>query len=700
MSTSQRRWAKGSEPVALDHAEAVIVDQYTRLVRLAYLTLPSSLTRHRRVLVAHSLVQRALPGFGTRRTAARASKIPLPRAGDDAPEPGTAEPETERTASAPPGASWTGTSWMTARVLCAALTHGRRPRGWPDRLPPPRELLPTLPVVWGLRLFPRAGGTEEIALAQLLSEVSAPSRAAFVLCRLDGLPRAEVAELLTAAGVSDAEKALETACHVEESVGEAAGALLRSQEFDACSVQTRPTDLLRRRRRFRLVWCAVGIAAISSGALATLSSSAQRDEPERPAGVRPAISADALLRTTPDAWADTSRVDFTAWPARGSRADDRALLTRALSTWTKPPRGTRVGAGRAATTEPPSPSTQLLYAGVVGKEAVVLFHDDSRVVRYGEPSSPAEPATLDFSRADDSDVTTAAALVAGREDGKVRYLTAPWIAEARTRDLLKPNAPGGPLDVSGEGLTAPVDVPSATGPCDSLPVLQLRSSVKIVEKHAFLVTDLGDLTPAHLSYTPLPGSGVPSRQPREATSSTALVSWARGACRLSELRGNGVRSVNQWDFAEQDLPENGGRAVWSCVRASTWRGPGDVTLQFRTSGESATAPAKVVGRARSTAACSRFGQHVVASTRWTAGSGHRYLLAAGSRDVTRISVTGDVDTDKRGRTLAVRAPQDARATVRARLTDGEELAEVGAASPRAAGRPASAASTASQRARG
>ncbi|NDZ91101.1 hypothetical protein G3I23_37195, partial [Streptomyces sp. SID10115] len=108
---------------------------------------------------------------------------------------------------------------------------------------------------------------------------------------------------------------------------------------------------------------------------------------------------------------------------------------------------------------------------------------------------------------------------------------------------------------------------------------------------------------------------------------------------------------NQWDFAKQELPEDGGRAVWSCTRASTWRGPGSVLLQFRTSAESATAPAEVVGRARSTAACSRFGQHVVASTRWTAGSGHRYLLAAGSRDVTRITVTGEVDAERRGRTL-------------------------------------------------
>ncbi|MFI7320829.1 hypothetical protein [Streptomyces venezuelae] len=665
MSTSQRRRAKAFEPVALDHAEAVIVDQYTRLVRLAYLTLPGRLNRHRRVLAAHSLVQRALPGFRVRHATAR---VPLPRTGSaDGGGPREVEP------------ARTGTAYMTARVLSAALAHERRPRGWPDRLPPPRQLRPALPVVWGLRLFPRAGGTEEIALAQVLSELSAPARAAFVLCRLDGLAQPEVVDLLTAADVPDPEAALRAARRVEETVGEAAGKLLRSQEFDACSVQTRPTDLLRRRRRFRLLWCAAGITAISCAALLTIGPvPVPGDKPARQTGGRPAISADTLLRTPPDAWADTSRVDFSAWPARGSRTDDRELLTRALSAWTAPPPGTRVGAARETTTEPPPRATQLLYADVVDGEAVVLFHDGRRVVRYVEPASPSEPASLDFSRADDSDVTTAAALAVSRKDGKIRYLTAPWIAEARTRDLLRPDSPGRPLDVSGQGLTATVDAPSAAAPCDSLPVLQLRSSARIVEKHAFLVTDLGDLAPAHLSHTPLPGTGAPARQPREATSGTALRSWAHGACRLSELRGRGVRAVNQWDFAEQELPEDGGRAVWSCTRASTWRGPGSVLLQFRTSAESATAPAKVVGRARSTAACSRFGQHVVASTRWTSGSGHRYLLAAGSRDVTRITVTGDIDAERRGRALAVRAPEDARVTVRARLADGgAELGEVG-----------------------
>ncbi|MFE6161633.1 hypothetical protein ACFQ7F_22285 [Streptomyces sp. NPDC056486] len=656
MSTSQRRAAKGSGRVALDQVEAVIVDQYTRLVRLAYLTLPHTLSRHRRVLVAHALVQRALPGFRVGRSI---SRVPEQRRGT---RKGTPDPALAST---------------RARVLRSALAHDRRPRGWPGFLPPPRTLRPMLPVVWGLRLFPRAGGGEEIALGQVLSEVPAPARAAFVLLHLESLSRSEVIQLLTAAGVPQPKHVLRTARDVEAAAGGAAEALLRSREFDACSVQTRPTDLLRRRRRFQLAWFTAGIVGLCCAVLMTTVGSTPSAEPSRTVDVHPAISAAQLVHTPRDVWADTSRVDFTAWPARGTRIGDDALLTRALATWTDPPHGTRVSVVRGTSAEPPPGNTQLLYAGDIGQESVVLFHDGRRVVRYDEPPSSSSAASLDISRSDEADVTTAAALVVSRKAGKVRYLTAPWIAEAQTRDLLAPNSPGRPLDVSDEGVTDTVPESPGKGSCDSLPVLQLRSSSKIVEKHAFLVTDLGGIAPVHLSYTPLPGTGAPPRQPREATSGTALRSWARTACQLPEMRRRGVRSVNQWDFAEQDLPERGGKAVWSCTRASTWRGPGDVLVQFRTSTASATAPAKVVGKARSTAACSRFGQHIVASTPWTAGSGRHYLLAAGSREVTGIDVTGDVDVTERGRTLAVKAPRKPGVTVRADLKDGETLEEVG-----------------------
>lgn len=41
--------------------EAALLDHYPDLVRLAYANLPPNLSRHRRVMAAHSVVQRALP---------------------------------------------------------------------------------------------------------------------------------------------------------------------------------------------------------------------------------------------------------------------------------------------------------------------------------------------------------------------------------------------------------------------------------------------------------------------------------------------------------------------------------------------------------------------------------------------------------------------------------------------------------------
>ncbi|MEU7237929.1 hypothetical protein [Streptomyces chrestomyceticus] len=679
MVTSQRRSPDGRERLTLHEAEAGLVEHYTALVRLAYLTLPPSLSRHRRVLTAHGLVQRALPGFRLRKTA---PQVPAQR-------PGPARPGPERL----------GPAWARERVLRAALAYERRPRGWPKSLPPPRALRPMLPVVWGLRLFPRAGGREEIALGQALSGLSADVRAAFVLSRADELPDAQVRTLLEAAGAGRPDRSLRVARQLDAPAVAAAQTLLRSAEFNACSVQTRPTDLLRRRQRYRLAGAVAAVVAV--GALVLTATGSAPDQRLAPSAVGQ-VTAAGLVRAPRTEWADTSRVDFTAWPPRGGRAGDRGLLDRALATWSRPPRGTRVSRTPGTFTGPPPYGTQLLYAGEADGDAVVLLHDGLRTVRYSEPLSPGGRATLDFARTDSSDVTTAAALVVSRTHGAARYLTAPWIAASATRDLLRPDVRARPVRVSTEGITEPLPSPAASGPgasgsatsgpdasgsatsspstsgpstsspCASWPALQLRSSARIDEQDTFLVTDLGGLVPAHLTHTPLPGGGAPAHQPREATGTAALASWARTACHLAGLPVD-VRAVDVWDFAGHPLPERAGRAVWSCVRADTWRGPGEVSVRFTAPG----ATGRVVAWERATAACSRFGQHVVASADWRARSGHTYLLAAGSRAVTGIEVTGAVRASAAGRVLAVRAPANAQAQVSARLTGGGTLAEVG-----------------------
>lgn len=733
-------------------AEAELLDRYTALVRLAYLTLPPRLTRHRRVLRAHAAAQRALPGkTGLRLPRQRGERTAAgPEASGgagtaDGPSVATADgpnaglgdgpiagkpggPNTEPNAEPSAGQDAGLGDGVRARVLRSVLRLERRPRGWPKAVPPPRALLPGLPVVWGLRVFPRAGGAEEIALAQALSRVPAPVRAAFVLRRVDGLPEDRVERLLGAAGVDAPAAAVRGARRLDDSVSPTAEALLRSREFDACSVQTRPTDLVRRRRRKRLAQTLLASAAVAAVLLLVADPREDSDSTPSSGAALPygslapgsgALDPDRLVRVPSGAWADTSRVDFTAWPARGARADDRELLTRALTAWTAPPRGLRARSVAGTPTEPPTRAPQLLYAGDVpgtgaaqpaasgtpGKKAVeeegeepadtavVLFSDGERLARYREPREGTPD--LEISRTDNADVTTAAAVVLTRADGAARYLTAPWIAEAGTRDLLRPETPGRPLGLGPDGVTGWVRGPGAGGAgCPDWPVLQLRSSPRIVEKHAFLLTDLGGLSAAHLTYTPPPGHG-PARRPREATGSAALLSWAHSACRLATLRDSGVRAVNTWDFAEQKLPEDAGPAVWTCTRASTWRGPGSLLVQFRTAEGPASRPARLVARTRDTAACSRFGQHIVAGTPWRAPSGQEFYLAAGSREVTRLTVTGGAQAEVRGRTLAVRtgrtgetsgdgtsaptrrgAEESAPPRVTGRLADGEVLRQV------------------------
>ncbi|MFK0170810.1 hypothetical protein ACIQU5_18565 [Streptomyces sp. NPDC090306] len=654
-----RRTAGGAGTDVLT-AESALVEQYGDLVRLAYLVLPASLNRHRRVLLAHSLVQRALPHGRAPRSAAAVP--PQRHAGQPAGGGPALDP-------------------LRTEVVRGALAHERRPRVWPARLSPPRALAPHLPLVLGLRLFPRSGGAHETALVQALSGVSAPVRAAFVLGRLDGLSDAAVRDLLVRAGAPDARGAVRAAARLEADAGEAAAALLASREFDACTVQAHPTDLLRRRRRVRLAGLLGAGVVVAAAALVSTGAAGVGAGPDgSPRPVAGAPAAKDLVRTAPGAWDDTSRVDFTAWPARGSRARDDALLNRALAAWARPGRGTQVAYAKDTARDTPPAAPHLLFAGDLDGRAVVVLYDGQRLARYDEPSGTGGARGLTVARVDDADVTTAAAVTLDVRDGRARYLLAPWVAEAGTRDLARPDTVARPLDVSGDGVTAAVPVLSSAGGCGgSRPVLQLRSSSRIAEKHAFLLAGVGDLSPVHLTYTPLPGHGTPpARQPREATGSAALLAWAHLACGLDGVRGSGVRAVNAWDFAEQDLPADGGHAVWTCSRADTWRGTGNVTVALRTDRQSTASAAAVVAGARSTAECSRFGQHVVAGAQWRAPDGHWYLLAAGSRAVTGISVDGDVRANASGRTLAVRSPHGAQVRVSARLSTGGSLAAVGA----------------------
>lgn len=631
-----------------DDAEAALVEHYPRLVRLAHLILPPALGRHRRVLAAHSLVQKSLTAARSRPGPTPGPTVPAQR---DEPGPGQGQGQGQGPVLA----------WLRSRVVSAALRAAARPRWSLGRHP--------LPAVLGLRLFPRAGGDDELALESALAAVTPEVRAAFALRVLEGLTPQSAALLLSTAGVTAPDRALHAAEHLRTTIGPAAESLLQGAEFDPCTVQARPTDLLRRRHRTRLaaLAAAVLLAASTAAVLTPKPGTATPAPPATALDIAAARAADPelLVRTPGEQWSDTARVDLTAWPARGARTGDTALLSRALDAWARGSgsrtvrrngdrTAVRVTVAPGTPTTPPAAPARLLFAGQVDGSAVVLLHEGDRLVRYAEPLTGQGGAALELARADDADVTTGAAVTVSRTPLGARFLLAPWIDESAVRDLLRPDVPARRLAVSEDGVTDPV--PPGPGDCGRVPALQVRSSSRIVENHSFLLADLGELNPAHLTWTPPPGTGAPARQPREATSAAGLAAWARSACALPDLRGAGVRAVNRWEFAQQTLPERAGRATWTCTRAENWDGRARVTVAWegpdRRSGPAPVRPAGT--RPAHTAACSRFGQHVLAGAYWTAPSGARYYLAAGSRALTAVTARGPVSATVRGRVLALR----------------------------------------------
>ncbi|GAA3495698.1 hypothetical protein GCM10019016_027990 [Streptomyces prasinosporus] len=629
----------------VEQAEAALVEHYPRLVRLAYLVLPPTPGRSGRVLTAHSLTQRALP-----RTRAPAPVIPA------------------RSSAGPDGDR--GYALVRLRVVRTALEAGLplRRRAWTGRA----RLPPLLPRVWGLELFPRSGGADGLALDRRLSALSGPARAAWALRALERLTDGDVREVLTAAGVADADAALDEAGRVPVE-----HRLLDSPGFDPCSLQARPTDLLRRRRRLHATLVAGAALAVCGALLGPAGDGPGPDGAAAPPyarnpAARAALDPGRLTRVSPDAWRTSARVDFSVWPARGDLTGDTALLRRALAVWARPGGGVRVSATPGTPSGGPAGPPQLLYAGAVDGARVVILHDGLRIARYAEPADGTRGAALDFARVDGAGRAGASAVVLGRTDGNVRYLTAPWVRGAGERDLREPDSAATDLALTG-GVTPPLPSPALRpGPCTSWRVLQLTDGTG-----TRLVTDLGELVPARLT------AGRPGADDSSAGAGT-LRAWAPFACSLGAMRSAGVRSVNAWAYAEQPLPDAGGGgrgsslpegaggpAVWVCTRAETWRGDGArVLAQFHPPGGRSGV---VAARAEDVPACGAREPRVLAGVLWKSAAGTWYLLAAGSRGTASVRATGGVEGSARGRLLTVRAEQGARADLEGALEDGRTI---------------------------
>ncbi|MFI0985121.1 hypothetical protein [Streptomyces exfoliatus] len=765
-------------PIDVEQAEAALVERYPRLVRIAYLVLPPSLGRNRRVLTAHALVQRSLP-----RRRVPGPAVPEPRLAEDAVDPGYA--------------------YVRGEVLRQALIAGLPLR----RLALPRraQFPPLLPHVWGLRLFPRVGGADELALDQRLSRLSGPGRAAYVLRGLERQGDPEVLRVLASVGVEDPAAALAEADALDEvdtgaaaspsaglvtgqgrgpgaaegfgrngraeRVGEQGGprapggpgrpgnpagtggtdgavpraggrdghadrvggqggpgggggragsvgadtpgldappagaggngraghpggpsaprpvaapgsgpapgplarsgrvsgaALLESDEFDPCALQARPTDLMRRRQHGRAALVAAAALVVCGTLLGLPGDGWGRNGAAAPSYARnpaaeAALDPAALRRVAPAAWPGSTRQDFSVWPARGGLTGDSALLRRALAVWARPGASVRSSATPGTPVGPPMGPPQLLFAGVVDGARVVLLHDGLRAVRYAEPVEGTAGAALDFARTDGADSVGSAALVLSRAAGNVRYLTAPWVKETAVRDLLAPAKPPRPLVRDAQGMTDPVPSPALAKGCTRWNTLQVRDGSGLR-----LLADLGELAPARLLWGP-------PAAPADATGPQAREAWARTACQLTAVGGNGVRSVNAWRFARQPLPEGAGLGTWLCTRAETWRGTGGrVLAQFLV--PAPTVPAALAARSEGSPACGVRDPRVLAGVLWQAPSGGWYVLAAGSPDFTALETSGGVKGRSDGPFLAVKAKAGARADLDGTLRDGTRVA--------------------------
>ncbi|MEV1018785.1 hypothetical protein [Streptomyces sp. NPDC050264] len=620
----------GADVIDVEQAEAALVEHYPRLVRLAYLVLPPGLGRNRRVLTAHSVTQRALPRG---RTATAPPALPAQRGS----APRTGDP---------------GYAYVRLKVLRSALEAGLplRRAAWPKRA----QLPPLLPQVWGLRLFPKSGGADELALDQRLSALSGPARAAYVLRGLEHLDGTAVRTVLTAAGCT----AEEAAAALAEADGtEVLYGLLESPEFDPCSLHARPTDLMRRRQHAKAAVAALA-ALLVCGALLGLPGSGWSPDgaaappyAQNPAG-QAALDPGKLTRVPPAAWQSSARTDFSVWPARGSLTGDTALLRRALAVWARPGESVQVSATPGTPAGAPPGPAQLLYAGEVDQARIVLLYDGLRIVRYAEPKSGTSGAALDFARVDGATGPQAGAVVIDRSDGNVRYLTAPWVTGAAVRDLLKPDAAAQRLSRTKDGMTSPFPSPAvapADRPCTSWHVLALTDSAGTRYS-----TDLGELVPAHLT------SGRP-----DAPGEAKPADWAATACSLAAARSHGVSTVNSWAYARQTLPEANGTAAWVCNRAETWRGGGPRTLAlFRAPGASA---AVVAAKSEGAPACGGRDARVLAGVRWKSRGGNWYLVAGGSTQVDSVSAAGSTVP---GNLLAVRVARGADVALTGVTTGG------------------------------
>ncbi|MEU9022839.1 hypothetical protein [Actinomadura sp. NPDC048394] len=255
------------------------------------------------------------------------------------------------------------------------------------------------------------------ALTAALAELDPYVRVAYVLLRIEGLPKYAVRDQLRELRVRDPWPVIDAACAVSIPVPR------RAERFDPAHL--RPV-------RTRSVLPLVTAAALTTALVGVLIHTGAE-----PAAVRTGARTLRLAAAPPAAWTRGART-LDAWPARGDLTGDRAFLDRAAAAWAAAGGGRGPGGGTA----------QLLYAGHAGGAPVALMRRGDRLARFAPPgldvvaigTDPSAPIAL----------------------GGGRYLLAPWDPAPRTL--------AGAALPARDGVVAP---PPARTPCGRGPLFHL-----------------------------------------------------------------------------------------------------------------------------------------------------------------------------------------------------------------------------------
>ncbi len=498
------------------------------------------------------------------------------------------------------------------RTLLVRVVRNTVDQPWWLRIP--RRPVPLL------RAAPSLGDAEHTLLDTALAEAEPMVRAAYALLVAEAAPDREVTELLSEAGIRAPRTAIGAAEVLHDELWDESGldpnrqsTLLQDAALDPTLARLHPPDLVIRRGA-KVATAVVAVAALGFGAVLLTGPESETPTTElaRPAPVANVVPANA--------WRTTSELTLDAWPTRGSRKDDAALRGTAARAWAS---GEKATALNGTTVGPPAGPVRTLYAGDVDGRTVAVLTDDSRIARY-EVSGGKESVTLAPKPRRDAVYNSAIRLTSGKD--AARYLLAPWVTRS---EVATAGAAWRPLQQT-DGLTAPVA--GAAGPCWSGPALRLTAA-EVAAGKSFTLADFGAATPAQALYL---GAGEDA-QPMGIDSGDARTTWAKLACPLGALRGITVDTVTTWQVWSGRLPETSADARWICTRADAPGGTSLVTGELLA--PEATKPVRT-GAVSATRLCSRLTRDLVVVTWWQAPSKQWYLVAAGSENVTRISLTG------------------------------------------------------------